>query len=136
MLHHWTTRGSSQRELSKMERPSWYSCSGSFRESPLPTGHVSLAQPAQPLNTALGPPPARSQPLLRETQPMLWPSLDCRPFPNSLCAVPVCTRPHTTPPPWPTARLHTLSLLPGPHRPSSVTCSSAAVPSAPQPSTP
>lgn len=25
MLHHWTTRGSSQRELSKMERSSWYS---------------------------------------------------------------------------------------------------------------
>ena len=25
MLNHWTTRGSSQRELSKLERPSWYS---------------------------------------------------------------------------------------------------------------
>ena len=110
MLNHWTTWEVPRKSFLKWKGSLGSPCSGSFSESPLPTGHVSLAQPARLLNTALDPPPASSQPLLQETQPLLWSSLDWGVVPNSQGAVPI------------SAHGYTLSLLSGPHRSSSVTC--------------
>ena len=111
MLNHWTTQEVPRKSFLKWKGRLGFLCSGPFSESPLPTGHVSLAQPARLLNTALDPPPASSQPLLQDspccgphwtvglslTHRVLFPSLHMATHcPSSLA--------HTAPPRSPAAK--------------------------------